>query len=53
MNAAFWTALVWGALGLVALLFTHGKGKATLVITLVSIAGVSSLLGVAVTLGLL
>lgn len=52
MNTAYWLAIVWGLLTVVALLFTNGRNVA-LVSLLATAAILSSLLGVAISYNLL
>jgi hypothetical protein len=52
MNTAYILAIIWGALAVLALLATNGKGKAHLVVTLVTASAVSSVLGVAIQYGM-
>jgi hypothetical protein len=52
MNAAYWIAIVWALLALLALLFVTGKNGA-LVCILAAASVASSLLGIALTYNLL
>ena len=52
MNTAYWLAIVWGLLALLALMFTHGR-NAALVCLLATASAVASLLGVAISYHLL
>lgn len=52
MNTAYWLAIIWGLLAIVALKFVTGKNTA-LVVLLAAASAVASLLGVAISYNLL
>ena len=47
MNTAYWIALIWGVLALLATFFTHGRNTPIVALLIVA-ATLASLLGVAV-----